>query len=294
MTTKNKVLVVDDDIASREILEAKLIRLGYEVSGAASGNEAMSLLEQNPPDLIVSDIIMKDMDGFAFCASIRTNPRYNSIPLLFLSVRKEVPDIVRGLRQGADGYLSKPVHLSELAAKIEALLRFRERCHLEPEKRNSAKDDSSARTIDIPVPEPVRNIVLEGKEKLDRDATQIYEVGLESFEEGEYDRALNTWRGLLKKYPEHEGLKKEVDRAKNQLFNEVLGLIGSLEAVLFSSPADQRESSLSLKADEGYVYSMADGTSSVGDIVKTCNLDRYETLRILAALVRKGYLRVRS
>ncbi|MEO0488888.1 MAG: response regulator transcription factor [Cyanobacteria bacterium P01_A01_bin.123] len=126
-----KILLVDDDITLRTALTRYLEERGYHVIAAASGLEALSLFEQDPPDLVVSDIIMPEMDGFKFCQRIRADKVGQLVPFLFLSSRGEVDDRVQGHNIGADDYLVKPFHPKELVAKIEAQLERSRRIYSE-------------------------------------------------------------------------------------------------------------------------------------------------------------------
>lgn len=126
-----KILIVDDDTALRTALIRYLQKRGYVVQDAASGLEGLSLFEQDPPDLIVSDVIMPEMDGFEFCRRLRSLRTGQLVPFIFLSSKGEVEDRVQGHSIGADDYLIKPFEPRELMAKIEAQLERSRRMHSE-------------------------------------------------------------------------------------------------------------------------------------------------------------------
>lgn len=126
-----KILIVDDDITLRTALIRYLQNRGYSVQEASSGVEALSLFEQNPPDVVVSDVIMPEMDGLEFCRRLRTTRSGQLVPFIFLSSRKDVDDRVQGHQMGADDYLVKPFDPKELVAKIEAQLERSRRIHAE-------------------------------------------------------------------------------------------------------------------------------------------------------------------
>lgn len=115
------VLLVEDDRGVRESLARALRYEGYEVEAAPDGIEAMQLLDQHPPDVIVLDVMMPVMDGLEVCRRIRA--RGDETPILMLTARHEVNDRVAGLDAGADDYLVKPFALDELLARLRALLR---------------------------------------------------------------------------------------------------------------------------------------------------------------------------
>jgi two-component system response regulator MprA len=117
-----RVLVVDDDASLREALRRALSLEGYEVELAADGMEALGFFrdERPPPDAVVLDVLMPALDGWETCKAIRLR---SSVPVLMLTARDSVEDKVEGLDAGADDYLVKPFALTELFARLRALLR---------------------------------------------------------------------------------------------------------------------------------------------------------------------------
>ncbi|MBE9181092.1 response regulator transcription factor [Oculatella sp. LEGE 06141] len=126
-----KILIVDDDITLRTALIRYLQNRGYSVQDASSGTEALTLFEHHPPDLVVSDVMMPEMDGMEFCRRLRAMRSGQLVPFIFLSSRKEVDDRIQGHQIGADDYLIKPFEPRELVAKIESQLERSRRIHSE-------------------------------------------------------------------------------------------------------------------------------------------------------------------
>jgi DNA-binding response OmpR family regulator len=115
-----KLLVIDDEPAIRETVETKMRREGYSTFTADSAEEGMRLFRRVKPDLVILDIMLPQRSGFDLCRAIRKD---NHTPIIFLSARADEADRVRGLEMGADDYMVKPFNLSELAARVKAVLR---------------------------------------------------------------------------------------------------------------------------------------------------------------------------
>src|SRR5438067_7734400 len=115
-----RLLLVDDEDNLRSMLEAALRYEGFDVHAASSGRDALDVVDDNPPDLIVLDVMMPDLDGFEVCRRLRNDGV--KTPVLFLTARDGTDDKVRGLTLGGDDYLVKPVRLDELVARISAVL----------------------------------------------------------------------------------------------------------------------------------------------------------------------------
>jgi DNA-binding NarL/FixJ family response regulator len=126
-----KVLIVDDDRTMRTVLTRYLENRGYQVEQVTSGAEALVAVAKNPPDLVVSDVMMPEMDGLEFCRRLRATPSGQLMPFIFLSGKGELEDRIHGHSIGADDYLTKPVDPRELVAKIEAQLERSRRIHSE-------------------------------------------------------------------------------------------------------------------------------------------------------------------
>lgn len=117
------VMAVDDDPEVLETLGRVLEREQFEVKLANSGAQALTLLEKRTPDLLILDIIMPGVDGITVCKQLRADPRYITLPILFLTAKGSTDDVVEGLDAGADDYVVKPFELSELRARVHALIR---------------------------------------------------------------------------------------------------------------------------------------------------------------------------
>jgi two-component system, OmpR family, response regulator MprA len=120
---RSRILIVDDDRKITGALRRGLSYEGYSVEVANGGAEALSMVRENAPDLVILDVMMPGIDGLDVCRLIR---RSSMVPILMLTARDDVADRVVGLDSGADDYLVKPFAFEELLARIRALLRRRE------------------------------------------------------------------------------------------------------------------------------------------------------------------------
>jgi two-component system, OmpR family, response regulator MprA len=116
-----QILIAEDDRGIRESLERALRFDGYQVRAVSDGAQALEAVLQKEPDLVILDVMMPFIDGLTVCRQLRD--RYRTLPILMLTARHEVSDRVAGLDAGADDYLVKPYAMSELSARLRALLR---------------------------------------------------------------------------------------------------------------------------------------------------------------------------
>ena len=122
-TEQPTVLLVEDEPAQREILGYNLEADGFRVQMASNGEEALMMVAETPPDIIVLDWMMPNVSGIEVCRQLKTRSATRGIPIIMLSARSEEVDRVRGLETGADDYVIKPYSLVELMARVRALLR---------------------------------------------------------------------------------------------------------------------------------------------------------------------------
>jgi DNA-binding response OmpR family regulator len=120
ISAMTRVLVVDDERTIREIVVSYLEREGFKTLEAADGNRARELIERDPPDLVVLDLMLPGTDGLELCRWIRSRSR---LPVIMLTARGEESDRIVGLELGADDYVTKPFSPRELAARVRTVLR---------------------------------------------------------------------------------------------------------------------------------------------------------------------------
>jgi len=126
-----RILIVDDSDNIRSVLQMNFEWLGYRVSCARDGEEALRLVAEDPPDLIILDVIMPRRNGYQVCRSLKMDPRLRDIPVIFLTAKDQKEDRFWGKDCGADEYLTKPFSAAKLERVIERLLGDREERSIE-------------------------------------------------------------------------------------------------------------------------------------------------------------------
>lgn len=117
-----KILVIDDDLDTLRLVGLMLQRQSYQVSAASNGSQGLTKAFEERPDLILLDVMMPDMDGYEVARRLRKNPATASIPILMFTAKTQLDDKVTGFEVGADDYLTKPTHPTELLSHVKALL----------------------------------------------------------------------------------------------------------------------------------------------------------------------------
>lgn len=116
-------LLVEDEAALVELIRYNLEREGYETAAAADGEEALVMIDERAPDIVLLDWMLPKLSGIEVCRRLRARPATRNLPIIMLTARAEESDRIRGLDTGADDYLTKPFSVSELTARIRAVMR---------------------------------------------------------------------------------------------------------------------------------------------------------------------------
>lgn len=191
-----RVLVVDDILPNVKLLEAKLMAEYYEVVTALNGPEALKKVVENNPDVVLLDVMMPGMDGFEVCRQIKANPLTAHIPVVMVTALTDVEDRVRGLENGADDFLSKPVNDVALMARVRSLVRLKMTVDEWKARESTASQlgvtDGASSVMQQPV-DHARVLILEDmgfeSEKIhdtmlrDENETTIVQTGLDAMKE---------------------------------------------------------------------------------------------------------------
>lgn len=123
MLTRNTILIVEDDTDTLEMLSTYFQAQGYDIITAAMGEDALRICKETPPDLIIEDIRLPDIDGYEVCRRLRQNLRTSHIPVIFLTELKDRSDRIAGLKLGAVDYITKPFDMQELRLRVRNAIR---------------------------------------------------------------------------------------------------------------------------------------------------------------------------
>ena len=121
--SKARILVVDDNLHNLKLLKDVLMAHDYQVHFATNGTDALLSVQAEPPDLILLDVKMPDIDGYEVCQRLKSNPSHQDIPVIFITVRDKLSDKMKAFSIGGVDYLTKPFDKAELMARIQAIVR---------------------------------------------------------------------------------------------------------------------------------------------------------------------------
>jgi two-component system, sensor histidine kinase and response regulator len=120
------LLIVDDEPRNVRLLEGMLYSEPYELLTAHTGPEALDIIQQDPPDLVLLDVMMPGMNGFEVCKHIKSDPEHRMIPVVMVTALSDVSDRIEAMQAGADDFLTKPIDAAELIVRVRSLVRIRE------------------------------------------------------------------------------------------------------------------------------------------------------------------------
>ncbi|MCE3233444.1 MAG: pleD 2 [Rickettsiaceae bacterium] len=175
----SRILVVDDLLPNRRLLEAKLKGEYYDVTTADSGAKAIELATANPPDVILLDVMMPEMDGFETCKLLKKHPKTSDVPVVMVTALTDVEDRVQGLNAGADDFLTKPINDLALFARIRSLVRLKSMTD-----ELKLRDKTGQQMAGIEENEKIRDISDAKIMIIDDDAAQAQQITLKLNELG--------------------------------------------------------------------------------------------------------------
>jgi CheY-like chemotaxis protein len=293
------------------VLEVSLKKAGYVVTTAVNGLDGLEKVEMAEPDLIISDTRMEELDGFEFCARLKDNPSWVSIPFIFLTSEKSIEDKIRGLELGVEDYLTKPIYIKEIVTRVKILLQKAQRERI---KRRDSRTKFEGSLADMAVVDLIQTIEISRKSGVIhfsepggvtgavyfRDGNVIdAELGrlkaenavfrLLIWSDGEFEVEFKTVHREEAIHLSNQGLLMEGLRRMDE-WGRLLEELPPLTSVF---EVDYRELSdrLSEIPDEvNQVLRLFDSQRSLQQVVDDCDLPDLDTLQLISKLYFEGLI----
>ncbi len=308
---KQHLLLVDGDAKSLRVMEVSLKKAGFSVTTAIHGKDALEKVQISPPDLVLADTKMPEMDGFELCKALKSDERFKHIPFVFLTNQKSVEFKVRGLELGGDDYLTKPIYIKEIVTRVKMILQKAEKERIE--KRETTKGGFGGSLADMGVVDLVQTFEI-GR-KTGTINIQGDRVGAIYFKEGRvidaelgrlkgenaFYRMLNTFEGQFEVQftpldrPERievstQGLLMEGMRRLDE-WGRMLEQLPPLETV-FEIDYHQLAERLSEIPDEvNGLLRLFDGKRTLSRVVEDSDFEDLAALGIISKLYFEGLIR---
>ncbi|AKJ06279.1 tetratricopeptide repeat protein [Archangium gephyra] len=308
---KQHLLLVDGDPKSLRVMEVSLKKAGFSVTTAIHGKDALEKVQISPPDLVLADTKMPEMDGFELCKTLKSDERFKHIPYVFLTNQKAVEAKVKGLELGGDDYLTKPIYIKEIVTRVTMILQKADKEKIE--RRETTKGGFAGNLADMGVVDLVQTFEIGRKTgnisiKGERVATIYFkegrvidaEMGRLKGENAFY-RLLNATEGEFEVQftaldrPERievstQGLLMEGMRRLDE-WGRMLEQLPPLETV-FEIDYHQLADRLSEIPDEvNGLLRLFDGKRSLSRVVEDSDFDDLAALGIISKLYFEGLIR---
>jgi len=313
--TKQNLLVVDADPRSLRVLEVSLRNAGYNVAGCPSVGKALEILHANKPDLILSDTTFGDLNGFEFVEQLRQNSEWSHIPFMFLSSDGSIESKIRGLELGVQDYLTKPIYIREVVARVGIELARQVRAGL-AHKSSDARTRFSGSLSEMSVVDLLQTIDVSRKSGVLTLVSADGQAGMISFDSGAVINATvedlvgedAVYRHLLWRdgtfdleFRRVSLSERTVHRTTQALLMEGMRrldewsrlseLLPSFETVLEIDPQMLRERLRDMPDDQNAMVRLIDGQRSVGEVLRAHGGDHVDALRKVVDLYFEGMVR---
>ena len=303
-----RILIADDDAKLLALLTSSLKKSGFETTEALDGEAALEQVKHKKPDLILADITMPKIDGFELCKLIRENPETADIPFIFLTAKGELNDRVKGLNLGADDYISKPFHISEVTARIKAILQRSAMAASEPEPE--VETDLKGNLQQMSLAEILQTLGMARKSgglkivnrslvgKIYFDSGDIVQASLGKYKSEEAVYRILAWdEGYFEFDSNDKTDKAAISTNTNSLLME--GFRQRDEYIKYKQAMSSFDSIVKLAATEQFdetksasqkIVALVDGQRTIQDIVNTSPINYLITVKILYTLLKKGVI----
>jgi len=303
-----RILIADDDAKLLALLTSSLQKSGYETAEALDGEAALEQVKNEKPDLILADITMPKIDGFELCKLIRENPDTSDIPFIFLTAKGELNDRIKGLNLGADDYISKPFHISEVTARIKTIL---QRSFMVPsEPANEAESDLKGNLQQMNLAEILQTLGMAKKSgglkiinqslvgKIYFDSGNIVQASLGKYKSEEAVYRIVSWDEGYFDFDSNDKTDKEaIGTSTNSLLMEGFRqkdeylkykqAMPSYDSIVKLTKTEQPDD---LKPASQKIIALIDGQHSIQEIINISPINYLITVKIIYTLLKKGII----
>jgi DNA-binding response OmpR family regulator len=313
--TKQNLLVVDADPRSLRVLEVSLRNAGYNVAGCPTVGKALEILHASKPDLIISDTSFSDMNGFEFVEQLRQNSEWSQIPFMFLSSDGSIESKIRGLELGVEDYLTKPIYIREVIARVGLELARQTRAGLAQKNNDSRTRFSGSlsemsvvdllQTIDVSRKSGVLTLIAaDGQEgMISFDSGAVINAKVEDlvgedavyrqllWREGKFD--LEFRRVSMSERTVHRTTQALLMEGMRRLdeWSHLSELLPSFDAVLEVDVEILRERLRDIPDEQNAIVRLIDGQRTIGEVLRAHGGDHVEALRKVVDLYFEGMIR---
>ncbi|HKP62125.1 MAG TPA: DUF4388 domain-containing protein, partial [Polyangiales bacterium] len=308
---KQNLLLVDADLRSLRVLEVSLRKAGYSVATSSDARGALEMMELSKPDLILSDTRLPQVDGFAFIEEIRKTPELSDVPMIFLSSDTSVESKVKGLELGVEDYLTKPIYIKEILARVNVVLQRKRREGIE--LRQTSKQKFTGALSDIGVVDLLQTIdnskksgVLHLTSKAARGAIYFRNGNPVDAELGKLHGARAIYRALVWTEGSFEIDFREVRREdviqtstqgvlmegmrRLDEWGRLLEQLPDMESVFEVNDQQLLERLAEIPDEINRILRHFDGAHSLMQVVDSCGQDDLETLTAISKLYFEGLI----
>ena len=310
--SKQTLLLVDGDARSLRVLEVSLRKAGFSVTTAENVRDAMEKLSVRAPELIISEIRFDDGDGFDLRRKVRAHEEWQDIPFVFLTTETAIEYKIKGLELGVDDYLTKPIYIKEIVARIAILLQKKQRSRIE--ERKDVRTRFVGRLSDMPVVDVIQTIEVSRKSGViqfvgerDQQAAIYFRDGkvidaeagalqgedavyrLLTWSDGDFEVMFRTVRRREIVTVSSQGLLMEGMRRLDE-WTLLLEQLPSLRAT-FEVDTDELVARLGdIPDSNNQILRLIDGKRSLIEIIDACDIGDLECLQVIARLYFEGLL----
>ncbi len=303
-----RILIADDDTKLVALLKSSLQKSGFATIEALDGEAALEQIKNEKPNLIVADIVMPKIDGFELCKLIREDPETSNIPFVFLTAKGELNDRVKGLNLGADDYISKPFHISEVTARIKAIL---QRSAPAPsELEDEGESDLRGNLEQMNLAEILQTLGMNRKSgglkiinqsrvgKIYFDSGDIVQASLGKYKSEEAVYRILTWdEGYFEFDSNDKTDKVGITTGTNSLLMEGFRqreeylkykqVMPSYDSILKLTDSEHSDA---MKSASQKVIALIDGQRTIQDIINLSPINYLLTVKILYTFLKKGVI----